>query len=66
MLAVTAGYDLGVSLAALFGPSPQDGVYVKWGERELIMGGPTLGTNLLSTGLIAWKAWWAPLVSYPR
>ncbi|KAN0141232.1 hypothetical protein V8E53_000988 [Lactarius tabidus] len=54
---VAAGYDLGLSMVTLFGPSPQDEGYVKWGERDLIMGGPTLGTNLLSTGLIAWKAW---------
>ena len=40
----------------------------KLGERVLLfVVGPTLATNLLSTGLIAWKAWCAPLVaSDPR
>jgi len=55
-----AGADIGLSLAPLFNPSHesiQDASSVKLGERALIMVGPTLGTNLLSTGLIAWKAW---------
>ncbi|KAF8466078.1 hypothetical protein DFH94DRAFT_698583 [Russula ochroleuca] len=55
-----AGSDLGLSLAPLFNPSHQsiqDESSVKLGERALIMVGPTLGTNLLSTGLIAWKSW---------
>ena len=59
-LAAAAGCDLGLSLAPLFSPSHQsiqDESNVKLGERALIMVGPTLGTNLLSTGLIAWKAW---------
>ena len=61
MLAAAAGCDLGLSLAPLFNPSHQsiqDESGVKLGERALIMVGPTLGTNLLSTGLIAWKAWY--------
>jgi hypothetical protein len=34
----------------------------KVGERALLfVVGPTLATNLLSTGLIAWKAWCALL-----
>ena len=36
---------------------------LKLGELDLMMIGPTLATNLLSTGLIAWKAWCAPLAS---
>ncbi|KAH9979598.1 hypothetical protein BGW80DRAFT_1279200, partial [Lactifluus volemus] len=55
-----AGSDLGLSLTPLFKPSHQsiqDASSVKRGERALIMVGPTLGTNLLSTGLIGWKAW---------
>ncbi|KAN0129144.1 hypothetical protein V8E53_013015 [Lactarius tabidus] len=55
-----AGSDLGLSLRPLFDPSHysiDDDTNVKIGERALIMGGPTLATNLLSTGLIAWKAW---------
>ncbi|KAI0273921.1 hypothetical protein BGY98DRAFT_997854 [Russula aff. rugulosa BPL654] len=53
-------FILGTIGAALFNPSHQsiqDESGVKLGERALIMVGPTLGTNLLSTGLIAWKAW---------
>ena len=64
--AAAAGSDLGLSLAPLFSPSHQSidtESNVKIGERALIMGGPTLATNLLSTGLIAWKAWYTPLVS---
>ncbi|KAI0259765.1 hypothetical protein BC834DRAFT_600802 [Gloeopeniophorella convolvens] len=55
-----AGSDLGLSLVPLFNPSHQsiqDSSNTKLGERAMIMVGPTLGTNLLSTGLIAWKAW---------
>ncbi|KAH9058116.1 hypothetical protein EDB87DRAFT_952879 [Lactarius vividus] len=55
-----AGCDLGLSLVPLFSPSHrsiQDESNVKLGERALIMVGPTLATNLLSTGLIVWKAW---------
>ncbi|KAI9450474.1 hypothetical protein BJY52DRAFT_1356565 [Lactarius psammicola] len=55
-----AGCDLGLSLIPLFSPSHnsiQVESSVKLGERALIMVGPTLGTNLLSTGLITWKAW---------
>ena len=65
-LAAAAGSDLGLSLVPLFNPSHQSietESNVKIGERALIMGGPTLATNLLSTGLIAWKAWCAPLAS---
>ena len=36
----------------------------KVGERALLfVAGPTLVTNLLSTGLIAWKAWCALLAA---
>jgi hypothetical protein len=69
MLAAAAGSDLGLSLRPLFDPSHysiDDDTNVKIGERALIMGGPTLATNLLSTGLIAWKAWCGPLASDPR
>ncbi|KAN0129150.1 hypothetical protein V8E53_013021 [Lactarius tabidus] len=55
-----AGCELGLNLRPLFDPSYQsleDESNVKIGELALIMGGPTLATNLLSTGLIAWKAW---------
>jgi len=55
-----AGCDLGLSLEPLFNPSHhsiEDESNVKFGERALILGGPTLATDILSTGLIAWKAW---------
>ena len=67
MLAAAAGADIGLSLAPLFDPSHesiQDASSVKLGERALIMVGPALGTNLLSTGLIAWKAWYVPRISH--
>ncbi|KAH8991863.1 hypothetical protein EDB86DRAFT_1532648 [Lactarius hatsudake] len=57
----TAGYELALSL----GPSFRFGFpYDFIGANEtagdagpLIMVGPTLGTNLVSTAMIAWKAW---------
>ncbi|KAI0259749.1 hypothetical protein BC834DRAFT_904275 [Gloeopeniophorella convolvens] len=55
-----AGCDLGLDLVPLFNPShhsAHDDSAVKRGERALIMIGPTLATNILSTSLIAWKAW---------
>ncbi|KAI0259774.1 hypothetical protein BC834DRAFT_1035748 [Gloeopeniophorella convolvens] len=55
-----AGSDLGLSLRPLFSPSHhsiQDDSNRKLGERALIMVGPTLGTNVLSTSLIGIKAW---------
>ncbi len=64
MLLAAAGCDLALSLGALFSPSHhivQEESKVKTGERALIMVGPTLATNLLSTGLIAWKGWCALL-----
>ena len=39
---------------------------VEVGQRAVIVVGSTLATNLLSTGLIAWKAWCVPLPSDPR
>ena len=58
--AAAAGCDLGLSFVPLFNPSHhsiQEDSNVKLGERALILVGPTLATNLLSTGLIAWKFW---------
>ncbi|KAH9010241.1 hypothetical protein EDB85DRAFT_1902330 [Lactarius pseudohatsudake] len=61
-----AGYELYFSLAFNFSLDPT-GHYVPYYDvfrlgttgdsGPLIMVGPTLGTNLVSTGLIAWKAW---------
>ncbi|KAH8981319.1 hypothetical protein EDB92DRAFT_1953202 [Lactarius akahatsu] len=47
-----AGCELGLDPVP---PSGQSGFQSDRGP--LIMVGPTLGTNLVSTGLIAWKAW---------
>ncbi|KAH9014605.1 hypothetical protein EDB83DRAFT_2529292 [Lactarius deliciosus] len=58
-----AGCELGLSLAPVFNSdlpyySPAAaGLRGTVNFGPLIMVGPTLGTNLLSTGLIAWKAW---------
>ncbi|KAH8991860.1 hypothetical protein EDB86DRAFT_3180766 [Lactarius hatsudake] len=58
-----AGCELGLSLAPVFNSdlpyySPAAaGLRGTVNYGPLIMVGPTLGTNLLSTGLIAWKAW---------
>ncbi|KAI9450469.1 hypothetical protein BJY52DRAFT_1356549 [Lactarius psammicola] len=46
-----AGCELGLGLV------PPSGNSFISNPGPLIMVGPTLGTNLLSTGLIAWKAW---------
>ncbi|KAH8991866.1 hypothetical protein EDB86DRAFT_1532728 [Lactarius hatsudake] len=58
-----AGCELGLSLVPVFNSeapyyfttAEEPRATVNYGP--LIMVGPTLGTNLLSTGLIAWKAW---------
>jgi hypothetical protein len=60
--AVAAGADLGVNLVPIFNSSDrsiQDNSSVKLGEpaQTTVQFVTTLGTNLLSTGLIAWKAW---------
>ncbi|KAH8993736.1 hypothetical protein EDB92DRAFT_1944426 [Lactarius akahatsu] len=58
-----AGCELGLSLVPVFNSdlpyySPAAaGLRGTVNFGPLIMVGPTLGTNLLSTGLIAWKAW---------
>ncbi|KAI0056933.1 hypothetical protein BV25DRAFT_1920576 [Artomyces pyxidatus] len=61
MLGTTAaaGTDVGLSLAQLFGTLDvvDDQSAVKGGERSLILVGPTLGTNVVATSLIAYKAW---------
>ncbi|KAI0054803.1 hypothetical protein BV25DRAFT_1922360 [Artomyces pyxidatus] len=54
-----AGTDVGLSLAQLFGTHDivDDQSPVKGGERALTLVGPTLGTNIVATSLIAYKAW---------
>ncbi|KAI0258521.1 hypothetical protein BC834DRAFT_1036327 [Gloeopeniophorella convolvens] len=50
-----AGYDL--KLAIEVHPGSQDEQGLQEGTVALVIVGPMLGTNLLSTSLIAWKAW---------
>jgi len=50
----TAGYAL---VTGLFTSQSPDDTHLETGTLDLIMICPTLATNLLSTGLIAWKAW---------
>ena len=53
LIAAAAGYGLA---SGLLGTFPEDS-NITLGKLDIIMIGPTLGTNLLSTALIAWKAW---------
>jgi hypothetical protein len=48
-------YDL--KLALMNHPGPQGGSGIDEGKVAAIVVGPMLGTNILSTSLIAWKAW---------
>ena len=55
-----AGSELGLGLGPLFTPSHQsiqDTPDAKPDERTLILVGPTLATNVLSTVLIGIQAW---------
>jgi hypothetical protein len=61
LIAAAAGYGLASGLLSTF---PEDS-NLTLGKLDIIMIGPTLGTNLLSTALIAWKAWCAYLASDP-
>ncbi|KAI9439091.1 hypothetical protein H4582DRAFT_113058 [Lactarius indigo] len=51
-----AGCELGLSVIPTFRP-PYNSISITANFGPLIMVGPTLGTNLVSTGLVAWKAW---------
>ncbi|KAH9173222.1 hypothetical protein EDB89DRAFT_2228935 [Lactarius sanguifluus] len=55
-LVAAAGCELGLSVIPIFRP-PYNSVPITANYGPLIMVGPTLATNLISTGLIAWKAW---------
>ncbi|KAH9072393.1 hypothetical protein EDB83DRAFT_2517163 [Lactarius deliciosus] len=55
ILGTTAAAGCELGLGDPVPPSGQSGFQSDQGP--LIMVGPTLGTNLVSTGLIAWKAW---------
>ena len=60
----TAGYSLMFDIVE--GASPAAEGSLSSVEIETILVVPTLCTNLLSTGLIAWKAWYALLASSTR
>ena len=49
-------YD--IKLAIMNDPGPQAGHGIAEGTVAAIVVGPMLGTNILSTSLIAWKAWY--------
>ncbi|KAH8991489.1 hypothetical protein EDB86DRAFT_3079902 [Lactarius hatsudake] len=55
-LVAAAGCELGLSVIPIFKP-PYNIIPITANSGPLIMVGPTLATNLISTGLIAWKAW---------
>ncbi|KAF8262709.1 hypothetical protein EI94DRAFT_662129 [Lactarius quietus] len=63
VIAILLIFILGTTVAAVFQVlfgigGPESGMALPAsGTFDLVMVGPTLGTNLLSTGLIAWKAW---------
>jgi hypothetical protein len=63
LIAAAAGY---CHAGGPIGPGTFEDNNLKFGKRDLIMTGPTLGTNLLSTTLITWKAWYALLESGPH
>ncbi|KAF8259275.1 hypothetical protein EI94DRAFT_662411 [Lactarius quietus] len=63
VIAILLIFILGTTVAAVFQvlfdlgrPEGGRATFIS-GNLDLITVGPTLGTNLLSTGLIAWKAW---------
>ena len=62
LITAAAGYGLASGLLSTF-PEDSD---VTLGKLDIIIIGPTLGTNLLSTALIAWKAWCAHLAFDPH
>ena len=64
LVAGAAGYSLVFSIVE--GASPAAEGSLSSVEIETILVVPTLCTNLLSTGLIAWKAWCVLLASNPR
>lgn len=58
VIAILLFFILGTTVAAGFALSlGMSNDLMESGKLDLLMVGPTLGTNLLSTGLIAWKAW---------
>ncbi|KAI0275257.1 hypothetical protein BC834DRAFT_851966 [Gloeopeniophorella convolvens] len=52
-----AGYDLSLALVTLSGKNSETDLNPHQGKVALIFVGPILGTNIVSTAFIAWKAW---------
>ena len=67
MLAAAAVCDIYFTVAFLYTGEIKLSIEdpAKVGQRAIIVVSTTLATNLLSTGLIAWKAWCAVLSSEP-
>ena len=64
LITAAAGYGVFINLPSI--SSEDEGLSLGMLESiTAIMIGPTLGTNLLSTALIAWKAWCAHLAFDP-
>ena len=55
-------YD--IKLAIMNHPGPQAGDGIDEGKVAAIVVGPMLGTNILSTSLIAWKAWYVLIMNF--
>ena len=53
-------YDIKLALEVHPGTRGQE--RLSEGQLAVIIVGPMLGTNILSTALIAWKAWWVAWV----
>jgi hypothetical protein len=70
--ALTAACIYDLKLALQVNPGTQGERNLPEGKVAVIVAGPVLGTNVLSTSLIAWKAWcvvgsaylfWSPLIT---
>jgi hypothetical protein len=57
-------YD--IKLALMNHPGTQAGDGIDEGKVASIVVGPMLGTNILSTSLIAWKAWYVTVMNWTR
>jgi hypothetical protein len=70
VFSAAAGSDLGLGLSPLFGPSSSSkagsSAILRGGGRPLILVGPTLATNFLSTSLIGLQAWCVCAIPSPQ
>lgn len=62
LISAAAGVNLGRTLHPIFVSQTTTDSGTKLGETALIMIGPLLATNILSTALIGIKAWWVSTV----